>query len=252
MIRLLIIEDEPPAVKRLVQMIDQIDMDVKIVDCLDTVENAIKYLRNFNNVDLIISDIQLADGNSFEIFSQVEVKVPVIFATAFDEYMLQAFKVNSIDYLLKPYDQDDLIVALSKYKNYYAHNTMASLGMQELLFTLSGKKYKERFLVKKGKELIIIPTDQICYFYSEDGYVHLMGQDGSKYIVEFTLENLADVLDPSMFFRINRKFYIQYGCIRKIHPYFNSRLKLEISPKCGHDAIVSREKVNEFKQWLDQ
>ena len=251
-IKILIIEDEPPAVKRLTEMLEKLDVPIDIVDCIDNVEHAVRYLRNFDKLDLIISDIQLADGNSFEIFSQVDVKVPVIFSTAYDEFMLQAFKVNSVDYLLKPFDDDDLNAAIAKFTEIHlGKETVSDFSMKELLSTLEKKKYKERFLVKKGKELAIIPTNEVAYFYSEDGYVHLINNQGSKYIVEFTLDNLAGLLDPSSFFRISRKFYIHADSIFKINPYFNSRLKLELKPNCKLETIVSRERVSEFKSWLD-
>jgi two-component system response regulator LytT len=253
-IRILIIEDEPPAVKRLSAMLERCRYHVEIVDIIDTVHHAVSYLSNFDGFDLIISDIQLADGISFEIFSKVKLKTPVIFATAYDEYMLQAFKVNSIEYLLKPFDEEDLEEALTKYQELFKndHNNISSVALEELLKSLEQKKYKERFLVKKSKELVIVPIEKVAYFYTEDGYVHLVTHEKQTHIVEFTLDNLSEVLPPNQFFRISRKFFISTSCIARVHNYFNSRLKLDLKPGSRMDAIVSREKVAAFKNWLDQ
>ena len=158
-----------------------------------------------------------------------------------------------MEYLLKPFDEDDLDEALSKYHNLYQHdNKVSSIALEELLQSLEKKKYKERFLVKKSKELVIVPIEKVAYFYSEDGYVHLVTKDRLTHIVEFTLDNLKDVLAPGQFFRISRKFFISTGSINRVHNYFNSRLKLDLLPKSKMDAIVSREKVSAFKEWLDQ
>ena len=252
-LRILIIEDEPPAVKRLTGMLQKCRFDVEIIDVIDTVKHAITYLSNFKDIDLIISDIQLADGISFEIFSKIKVTIPIIFATAYDEYMLQAFKVNSIEYLLKPFDEEDLDEALSKYKDLYQdRKDLAAIGIEDLLESLKNKKYKERFLVRKHKELVIVPIEKVSYFFSEDGYVHLVTRDNQIHIVEFTLDNLSEVLHPEKFFRISRKFYIHAESINRVHNHFNSRLKLELAPPSRMDAIVSREKVTSFKSWLDQ
>ena len=234
-------------------MLSRCRYQVEIVDVIDTVQYAVSYLSNFNEFDLIISDIQLADGISFEIFSKVQLDTPVIFATAYDEYMLQAFKVNSIEYLLKPFDEEDLEEALNKYQNLFKNNrSISSLALEELLQSLEKKKYKERFLVKKSKELVIVPIEKVSYFYSQDGYVHMVTEDDHTHLVEFTLDNLNDVLAPEHFFRINRKFFISTKCISKVHNYFNSRLKLDLRPRSKMDVIVSREKVTAFKNWLDQ
>ncbi len=253
-IRILIIEDEPPAVKRLTSMLEHSRFSVEIIDVIDTVSHAVKYLSNFNGFDLIISDIQLADGISFEIFSKVKLSTPIIFATAYDEFMLQAFKVNSIEYLLKPFDEEDLDEALSKYQDLFKNNNnnFPSIALEELIQSLEKKKYKERFLVKKSKELVIVPIEKVAYFYSEDGYVHLVTSDKQTHIVEFTLDNLSNVLPPYQFFRISRKFFINAQSINRVHTYFNSRLKLDLNPRSKLDAIVSREKVTAFKVWLDQ
>ena len=247
--KVIVIEDEPPASKRLLKMLENCTIPLEVVEVLDSVEDSVAYLKNFHNYDLLFMDVQLGDGLSFDIFKSVTIHKPVIFTTAYDDYALQAFKVNSIDYLLKPIDQEDLDNAVVKFTG--QANGSFTFDMSQLAETLKKPEYKHRFLVKKGKQLIVIPIAEAAYFYSEDGYTMLCHSSGSKHIIDLTIDQLVEVLDPSTFHRVNRKMVVSLGCIAAIHEYFNSRLKLELNPKPSFDAIVSRDRVKVFKGWLN-
>jgi len=248
--KVIIIEDEPPASKRLLKMLESCTIPLEVVEVLDSVEDSVAYLKNFSNYDLLFMDVQLGDGLSFDIFKSVTIHKPVIFTTAYDDYTLQAFKVNSIDYLLKPIDQDDLDNAVVKFSGQRGNSTHI-FDMSQLAESLKKPEYKHRFLVKKGKQLIVIPITEVAYFYSEDGYTLLGHRQGAKYIIDLTIDQLVEVLDPLVFHRINRKMVVSLECISAIHEYFNSRLKLELNPKPSFEVIVSRDRVKVFKGWLN-
>ena len=247
--KVIIIEDEPPASKRLESMLKDCSVAMEVIEVLDSVEDSVAYLERFNTYDLIFMDIQLGDGLSFDIFKQVNITKPIIFTTAYDEYTLQAFKVNSIDYLLKPIDQEDLEKAVKKF-NENQNGKMSSFDVSHITELLKKPSYKSRFLIKKGKQLLIVATDDVAYFFSEDGYTMLGHKNGSKFIVDQTIDQLVEVLDPSRFHRINRKMVVSLECISEIHEYFNSRLKLDVKPRASFEVIVSRERVKAFKSWL--
>ncbi len=251
--RVLIIEDEPPALKRLTKMLKASGREIELVDSLDSVESSVSFLKNFKDIDLIFMDIQLGDGISFDIFSQVELNTPVIFTTAYNQYMMNAFKVNSVDYLLKPIDGDELNQALEKFENLHLKKVKYDPNeFKSLLENLIQKEYKSRFLVKSGNQLQYINTSDVQYFYFEDGYVHLVDSDKKKHIIDHSIEQLKNLLDPKSFFRINRKMILDICSIQKISPYFNGRMKLQLNPKFSEDVIVSRERVSDFKAWLNQ
>lgn len=252
--KILIFEDEQPAARRLAKLLDDHCPGGEILEMTDSVESAVKWLRNFPAPDLIFMDIQLADGLSFDIFSQVEVRSPVIFTTAFDQYTLRAFKVNSVDYLLKPIDPDELKSALAKFSEYYQRKDVYDRSNLEKMLrsVLRQPDYKERFLVKNGQQLSFVPIADIAYFYSENGLAFAQCLNGKKHIIEYTLDQLEGNLNPRDFFRINRQVILRPEAIRKIATWFNSRLKLEIHPHNDVNLVVSRERVTDFKQWLDQ
>lgn len=250
--KVLIIEDEIPAAKQLKKLLQKALLNIEILAVLDSIESAVKWLKiPTDEAALIFMDIQLADGLSFDIFKQVEVKTPVIFTTAFDQYTLKAFKVNSIDYLLKPIDPDALQDALQKYQQFYLPKE--AINYSQLLQTIQQQApvYKQRFLIKSGQELRFVSTAEIQYFYSEDGMVFAQLPQKFKYNIDFTLDQLEDLLDPNSFFRINRKLITNLSAIHKIHTYFNGRLKLDLQPVPSFDIIVSRDRVQGFKNWLD-
>jgi len=251
--KILIIEDEPPAAKRLSKLINDLQEDIDIIDIIDSVETSIKYIKNNNDIDLIFMDIQLSDGLSFEIFTEVDFSTPVIFTTAFDNYMLNAFKVHSVDYILKPLEFNELQNAFEKYKTYYTdRSNVDKVDFRNILSQFLNKSYKERFLVKSGNEIKYVSVDDIAYFFSEDGYSHICTKNNFKHIIDYKLEDLEKCVDPMHFFRINRQIFIKIDSIKKIESYFNSRYKLLLNPKFNKDAIVSRDRAMDFKKWLDR
>ena len=251
MTNILIIEDEHYAAKRLQTLLAECMSDAHILGVCDSIEDSVEFLKNKPKPDLIFMDIQLADGLSFDIFKQVEVTSPIIFSTAFDEYTLQAFKVNSIDYLLKPVDNKELVAALEKFKTLH-QNEVHPKNWQELLqaFQQPKKAYKTRFLVKSGQEFIRLNVENIAYYYSEDGLTFAVSKQGKRHIIDPTLDLLTEQINPEFFYRINRKQIVQIDSIEKIHTYFNNRLKLELKPALTDDVIVSRERVKDFKNWI--
>lgn len=250
--KILIIEDEQPAANRLTNLLEKCCPEAEVLDVLDSVKSSVNWLKNLSPPDLIFMDIQIADGLSFDIFSQLELYTPVIFTTAYDQYMLKAFKVNSVDYLLKPIEETDLKAALDKFQRHHLkQEPFDRLQIDALLKTLQQPAYKERFLVKSGTQLFYIPASDIAYFFSEDGLTFLQTHADKRYIVEQTLDQLANLLDPRCFFRINRQVVVSPECISKISAWYNHRLKLEIKPPLQTNTVVSREKVSLFKAWLD-
>ncbi len=250
--KVLIIEDEIPAAKRLSSLVRQFRPNAQIVEVIDSVEGAIKWLNTFEKPDLLFMDIQLSDGLSFDIFNHSEINTPVIFTTAYDQYMLKAFKVNSVDYLLKPIDPDELEKAFLKFDTIFRQPQFYDKSaIENLLKVMTQKEYKSRFIVKVGQQLTYISIEDISYFYSEDGLLCVKTKNGKRHILDYTLDQLEQVLDPSEFFRINRKIITRINAIQKIHTYFNSRLKLELHPKTELEVIVSRDRVGDFKKWLD-
>jgi DNA-binding LytR/AlgR family response regulator len=251
----LIIEDEYPAAERLQKLIARADEGIEICGVLDSVEGALKWISDNPAPDLIFSDIQLSDGLSFEIFEKSVVSSPIIFTTSYDEYAIKAFKVKSIDYLLKPIKQQELEQAIQKYKDSIHEPLPAdhALKLESLLDVLpaSQKKYKTRFLVKSREQLIPVFEEQIAYFQTSNELVLLVKKDGKKYLVDYTLEQLDKLLNPENFFRLNRQFIAHLSAIHEIHTYFNGKLKLELSPKASDEVVVSRDKAGLFKTWLE-
>lgn len=252
--KVLIIEDEAPASRRLQKILAEIEPAFEIIGCLDSIDSSVKWLKNNKEPDLIFMDIQLSDGLSFEIFKCVNINSPVIFTTAYDEYAIQAFKVNSIDYLLKPIDKDELKNSLNKFEKLRESFSVKVLDLQEIVknLKLSGPVYKSRFLIKIGANLLIIPTNEIAYFFAENKLVFIVTFAGKKYIAENTLEELEALLDPDLFYRANRKFIIHINSLESISASFSGKLKLKILPHINEEITVSREKTSEFKKWIDR
>lgn len=251
--RLLILEDEIPAANRLKQLILKFRPNWTICGVQDSVVGGIKWLTENPEPDLLFLDIQLADGLSFDVLAKSPVSTPIIFTTAFNQYMLKAFKQHSVDYLLKPIDPEELEKALDKFDRFFQQNSAPpSLDVNQILQSLQQPSYKERFIVKAGQQLSYVRTDEVFYIYAEDGLVYLRLGDGKKHALDYTMEQLAQVLDPGSFFRINRKAILHIQSIRKVSPYFNSRLVIDLQPKADFKPIVSRDKVSEFKKWMDR
>jgi DNA-binding LytR/AlgR family response regulator len=251
--KVLIIEDEPQAVERLAILVKGLQPDVQICATLDSVKRSVEWILKNPAVDLIFMDIQLADGLSFEIFDKVEVKAPVIFTTAYNEYALKAFKVNSIDYILKPVDKGELEAAFRKYQTLTrqppSDKMMESIGYA---IQMLAKKYKERFVIKVGEHLKSVEVSEILFFFSLEKTTFAQTKDGRKHILDFTLDQLDGLLDPARYFRINRKYIVSTDSIQDMISYTNSRLKLILKTSDDADVIVARERVQEFKEWLDR
>lgn len=251
----IIIEDEKPAARLLQRKLEKLNIQVGVM--LHSVEEALDWFSKNEHPDLIFLDIQLSDGLSFEIFEKVEIKSAIIFTTAYDEYALRAFKLNSIDYLLKPIDEDDLEIAVAKFKSLLPKQELQpqNLGIdfeqiKRMLTNPFEKNYKKRFTVKIGQHLKVISIDEIECFFSENKGTYLHTFDNRNYLIECTLELLEQELDPADFFRISRKFIIPLKAIKEIVLYSNSRLKVILPSFKEEDVIVSREKVSDFKTWI--
>lgn len=246
----LIIEDEKAAAERLSGLIKNYDQSIEILGIIQSVKNAVKWLNTNQAPNLIFMDIQLADGLSFEIFEQAIVKTPVIFTTAYDEYALKAFKVNSIDYLLKPIDQDELNCAIDKFKENNTSNEIPAQVFDNILQSLT-KKYKNKFVIKVGEHIKVFSIDDVQCFYSMEKYTFLQNNSGRDYAIDYSLNQLEDLLDPAKFFRINRKFIVSFSAITDIISFSTSRLKVKLLSNESNDLIISREKVQDFKKWLE-
>lgn len=252
--RVLIIEDEVQAAQRIAKLIQSIVPEAILLASLDSVKSSVQWLKTHPQPDLIVMDIQLADGISFHIFDQCTVSAPVIFTTAYDEFALKAFKVNSIDYILKPIDELEFRGAIDKYRQLREPSTssdkmMESIGLAMQMLT---KRYKERFVIKVGEHLKSIETADILFFFSLEKTTFAQTSDGRKHILDFTMDQLEELMDPRHFFRINRKYIIRIKAIQDMISHVNSRLKLILKTSDDQDIIVARERVQEFKEWLDQ
>jgi len=250
--KVIIIEDEKPSARRLNRMLAELGVDVS--EMLHSVEESITWFNTNEHPDLIFLDIQLSDGLSFEIFEAVEIKSAIIFTTAYDEYALQAFKLNSIDYLLKPIDEADLAKAVSQYKEQQPEHHKVTLDfddIKKMLVNPIDREYKKRFTVKVGQHLKMIPVDEIECFFSENKGTYAHTIQGRNYLLDITLENLENELQPDVFFRINRKFYVNINAIKDMVSYTNSRLQIKLNSYNEQEVIVARERVKDFKMWLE-
>jgi len=248
----IIIEDEKPSARRLQRMLAALNVEANTM--LHSVEESIEWFKNNEHPDLIFLDIQLSDGLSFEIFEVIDIKSSIIFTTAYDEYALQAFKLNSIDYLLKPIDDDDLSTAVKKYQERAPQKQAVTLDfndIKKLLVNPIDREYKKRFSIKVGQHLKLINIDDIECFYSENKGTYLHTSEGRNYLLDTTLEQLDNELEPQTFFRINRKFFVNINAIHDMVSYTNSRLQIKLKSYNEQEVIVARERVKDFKNWLE-
>jgi len=247
----LIVEDEGIAAERLIGLVMELEPSVEIVGQMDSIKSTVRWFLENPAPDLAFFDIQLADGHSFEIFEKADVFCPIIFTTAYDQYAIQAFKVNSVDYLLKPIKKEDLGVAMKKFS---ALRERTLPDMKELiqLMKQQNMKYKERFVIKIGEHLKSVNTIDAAAFYSQDKATYLQTIAGQKYLLDHTLDQLEGLVDPKQFFRISRKYIVNASAISDMLSYTNSRLKLRITNFSDDEVIVARERVGEFKEWLDR
>ncbi|MFC5045065.1 LytR/AlgR family response regulator transcription factor [Aquimarina hainanensis] len=249
----IIIEDEKPAARRLNRMLD--DLGIQAETMLHSVAEAIEWFSNNPHPDVIFLDIQLSDGLSFEIFDEVTINSAIIFTTAYDEYALKAFKLNSIDYLLKPIDDDELEAAIQKYQQYLPEQQPIQVDFEDikkLLVNPMDRVYKKRFTAKVGQHLKIFTVEDIECFYSENKGTYLHTTDNRNYLIDSTLESLEEELNPKQFYRVSRKFYININAIKDIIAYTNSRLQVKLAHFDEAEIIVSRERVKDFKNWLEK
>lgn len=265
--RVIIIEDEAPAASRLARMLTELGVGIQVLNTLDSVEGSVKYLKEgkAGRLDLLFMDIQLADGLSFSIFQQVRLVEPVIFTTAFDHYVLRAFKVNSIDYLLKPIDADELRLAVEKYRQLYDNRSDESRGykglprsidgdlakkIEKLVGELNPDRYKERLLIRRGQQLSYLKTSALAHCHAEGKICYAVDFNGVRHLLDETLYELEEAVNPRQFYRVNRQLLVNIDAIRKVHTWLGGRLKLEVVPVTQADTIVSRERVSGFKDWL--
>ncbi|WP_046242753.1 LytR/AlgR family response regulator transcription factor [Hymenobacter terrenus] len=253
--QILLLEDEYPAAERLQRLLRQADPSAEVLAVLQSVAATRQWLASNPAPDLILSDIQLSDGLSFEIFEGLALRSPIIFTTAYDEYAIKAFRVRSIDYLLKPVKLADLQAALSKFHDLrpsFSPNESAQ-RLERLLdsLPLAGKPYKTRFLVSSGSQLLPLDVDQVAYFVTRHELTTIVAHDGRRFVLDYTLEQLERLLDPRQFFRANRQLLLHLSAVRRLHPYFNGKYKLDLHPEVSDEMLVSRGKASAFKAWLE-
>ncbi|SDB50803.1 two component transcriptional regulator, LytTR family [Flavobacteriaceae bacterium MAR_2010_188] len=257
MIQVVIIEDELPAQRLLKETLQEITIETEVVDCLNSIKSAVAWFQNNEHPEIVLLDIQLSDGLSFEIFKQVKIDSTIIFTTAFDEYAIQAFKVNSIDYLLKPIEKDELQTAFEKYHQYntqFIQEKNSNIDFSELASLIKSEKteYRKRFLIQSNESFFHLPVGDIALFYSMQGVTFAVTFEKREYPVNFALESLKEQLHPDKFFKINRQFVVNIEAIKRVHSYFNGKLKLEIQPSHSEDIIVGKDKVAAFVRWMDR
>ena len=240
----LIIEDEKAAVRNVKAVLEQVAPDIEVIDVLDCVEDAIDWFRAHPMPELVFMDIHLADGSAFEIFEHTDITCPIIFTTAYDEYALQAFKSQGIDYILKPFDEEEILRALEKVRNWFAKEKKAPRTV----------RFQERFLVQIGTKIKSVPVAEVAYFMADGKYLMLYTHEGGGYILDQTMAALEERLDPQIFFRINRKFIVSFSAIKEMIRYSNNRIKIGLSPLPPEniEAIVSADRIREFRDWLNR
>lgn len=252
----LIIEDEIEAAERLANLIGKCDPSISLLKTLDTVQDVVQYFLSGRTADLVFMDIQLADGKSFEIFDRVKIESPIIFTTAFDQYALQAFKLHSVDYLLKPIQPAELTTAIEKLRKLYrtdTHLTQGDIAALKEIIANAGGHFKQRLLIKAGNKLQYRATDNVCYFFADGKTTYLVGKgDGKRFIVDHTLEEIENMVNPKQFFRISRKYIVNFDCVWEIKGLMSSKLEVKLNQPCEHELSVSRERAHDFKNWMDR
>jgi DNA-binding LytR/AlgR family response regulator len=256
-IKVLIIEDEIPAQRLLKETLQEINIATEVVACLNSIKSSVDWFNNNKHPEIVLLDIQLSDGLSFEIFKQVKIDSMVIFTTAYDEYTIQAFKVNSIDYLLKPIEKDELQTAFEKYQDYnkqFIQEKNAGLDLSEIASLIKSEKteYRKRFLIQSNESFIYLPIEEVAIFYSMHGVTFALTFEKRKHPINFSLESLKNQIDPGVFFKVNRQIIININCIKRVHSYFNGKLKLETIPAHPTEVIIGKDKASAFRKWLDR
>ncbi|HDZ04998.1 hypothetical protein LCGC14_0080590 [marine sediment metagenome] len=250
--KVIIVEDELAASDNLSYLLTKIDPEIEVIQILDTVKATVDYFSNPHDGVLVFMDIHLADGISFEIFDQVDINIPIIFTTAYDQYALKAFKVNSIDYLLKPIDKEELSDALDRFNALNQQKGIDDVQIQSLLHLIQTKpaNFKQTFLVGVGDQLLPVKTADIAYFFIDTGVVKAVTVQDRSYVLDIKLEDVEEALDPSVFYRANRQFIVRREAITAIKFHFNSKLLVDIHPVCSERIVVSKAKASDFKNWM--
>ncbi|WP_242929076.1 LytR/AlgR family response regulator transcription factor [Pontibacter vulgaris] len=251
--KVVIVEDEQLAADALAAIVKRLRPHTEVLSKIGSVEEAVQWFTLHQAPDLIFCDIHLSDGNSFEIFRQVAISCPVIFTTAYNQYAIEAFKVNSIDYLLKPIKAEDVALALKKYENQQRPLPLHANNLQHLLQSQQQlqQQVKSRFLVKQGQAIKTIPVEEVSYFWAEDGVVFLVTKQNKRFIINYTLDQLEEQLDSAIFFRANRQLTVHINAVQEVRSYFKGRLSVLLHPSTEKDVIISSSKASDFKDWLD-
>lgn len=257
MIKILIIEDEAPAQITLKRLIDKHCTDSRVVMTIASVRSAVKWLEeNPEGADVIFMDVELSDGTCFEIFDKVDISAQIIITTAYDNYAIEAFRVNSVDYLLKPITEEELIRAWERCRERIeaksTHNIEALIDMVTKVSAPQNREFKKRFIVKTGEKISIIPTEEIAYCYSEDKSTYAVSRNGTRRLLDYSLDMVQEMLDPRLFFRISRSYIVSINAIENISKYLGTRLKLQLDPASSDDVVVSRSRTSDFLEWLDE
>ncbi|MFT4662183.1 MAG: two-component system response regulator LytT [Patiriisocius sp.] len=256
-LKVLIIEDEIPAQRLLKETLQELDYEMEVIDCLNSIKTAVKWFENYQHPEIVLLDIQLSDGLSFEIFKQVKIDSMIIFTTAYDEYAIQAFKVNSLDYLLKPIEKDELQATFEKYHQYnkqFIQEKTSNIDFTEIASLIKNEKpeYRKRILIQSNESFFHLPIEEIALFYSMQGITFAVTFEKREYPVNFSLENLKEQLNPDFFFKVNRQIIINIESIKRVHSYFNGKLKLETQPSHSEDIVIGKDKTARFRRWLDR
>lgn len=254
--KVLIIEDEIPAQRLIKDLIQEIDPSIEIVGCLNSIKSSVEWLTFNEHPEIVLLDIELSDGLSFEIFKQITIESMIIFTTAYDEYTMQAFKVNSLDYLLKPIEKDELELAFEKYHNYSKQfikerNFLTDFSEVASLIKDEKREYRKRFIIESNEAFYYLNVEDVAFFYITHGITFAVTFEKREFPINSTLESLVEQLDPSNYFRINRQFIINIGAINRVHSYFNGKLKIETKPEFNQEIHVVKNKAASFKRWLD-
>ncbi len=250
MINVLIIEDEHAALQRLKKILLEVDVAINIVGTEDSIESSVEWFEANPQPDLIFMDIHLADGLSFNIFEKIKITAPIVFTTAYDQYAIQAFKVNSIDYLLKPIKELELKQSIKKFEDQATHSSQSSIDYLKIAQLIKENQYQERIVVKYGQKIKTIEIKNAAYFYTAEKVVFLCNSEGNNFPIDYNLDQLEKMLDPKVFFRINRQFIINIKGIGEMFSYSKSRVKIILDPPCKYETIVSTERSSKFKSWL--
>nr|WP_321485450.1 LytTR family DNA-binding domain-containing protein [uncultured Draconibacterium sp.] len=248
--KILIIEDEKHTANRLISLLKNYQSDIEILDVLDSVKSAVNWFSAHRQPDLIFQDIELNDGQCFEIYQQIKTEAPIVFTTAYQQYALRAFELHSIDYLVKPYDKKDIKRVMEKFEKYGSIFRANEVSMMKLLMANKETPWKKRLLVRAGDMYKSLNVSDIAYFQSEDGLSFAYTEDNKRYPLDQTLNELNQALNPDDFFRVNRNCIVSHSCIVKVSAWFNSRLKLVLQPNSAEEVVVSRERVKDFKKWM--